>query len=59
MGNTNNIFYGVAMVVGAVIFLISGIGALKNSFYILSPEADILIAFVLGLGGVAYIFNNK
>ena len=56
-------FVGVLLIIGAVIFLLSGldvirIGAMRSGQYIISSGADVLIAFALIAIGLAYLYSE-
>ena len=56
-------FLGVIFIVIAVVFLLSGLdiirlGIMKAGQQIVSREADILIAFVLMVVGLGYIYSE-
>jgi uncharacterized membrane protein YozB (DUF420 family) len=56
-------FIGVIFIVIAIVFLLSGLdiirlGIMKAGQQIISREADILIAFVLMVVGLGYIYSE-
>jgi hypothetical protein len=56
-------FVGIALVVIAVIFLLSGldiirVGALRSGQYLVSSGADVVIAFILIAIGLAYVYSE-
>ncbi len=62
-GGAKSTFIGVIFVVIAVVFLLSGLdvirlGIMKAGQQIISREADILIAFVLMVVGLGYIYSE-
>ncbi len=52
---TKRIFVGVAFVVLAVIFLLSGLRFLKDPFPILGYEVDVAVAFILIVLGMSVL----
>lgn len=62
-GGAKSTFIGVILIVIAVVFLLSGLdvirlGIMKTGQQIISQEADILIAFVLMVVGLGYIYSE-
>ena len=62
-GGAKSTFIGVIFVVISIIFLLSGldvirIGIFSQGQYIFSSGADILIAFVLIVVGLGYIYSE-
>ena len=51
------IFYGVVLVGLSIIFLLSSLGALRSSYYIIGQQADVMIAFVLIVIGAGMVFS--
>ncbi|MBN1941495.1 MAG: hypothetical protein JW772_04920 [Candidatus Diapherotrites archaeon] len=52
------IFYGIIIVVMAVVFLLSSLGVFWKSTYIIDDRLDLVIAFILIVFGLALIFSQ-
>jgi hypothetical protein len=51
------LFYGVILVALSVVFLLSSLGALRSSNYIIGQQADVMVAFVLIVIGAGMVFS--
>jgi uncharacterized membrane protein YfcA len=56
--SATKVFAGIALVIVAVIFLLSGTGLLYLGYAIFSDQLDIIFAFCLLALGLALIFSN-
>ena len=58
--SAGSIYFGVMLIIGAVVFLLSGLGALyeRITYTIWEQNVDIILAFLLLMAGLALIFNE-
>ena len=58
--SSGNIYLGVILIIGSVLFLLSGLGALyeRLTYSLWEQNMDIVLAFLLLMGGLIFLFRE-
>ena len=58
--STGSIYLGVILIIGSVVFLLSGLGALyeRITYSLWEQNIDIILAFLLLMGGLVFLFKE-
>jgi hypothetical protein len=58
--STGSIYLGVILIIGSVVFLLSGLGALyeRLTYSLWEQNMDIILAFLLLMAGLIFLFKE-